>query len=294
MADITYLLQILFNSLVNTSVYVLVALGLTLMFGVLQIPNFAHGQTYAIGAFTALVLTRAGVPFWGGLIGAMIVTAIVGVAIDRLAFNPVKSRTTQETSLLLVAFAVFEILGSVLEILFGAGNHSIAFPISGAIMAGGLILTYDRLVLIGVSAILVLGLHFLLSRSRSGKAMRALSEDRTKATIVGISPRKISMLTFATGSVLAGAAGALIGGVYGLSAFMGLDVILNAFVIVVVGGMGSILGATIAGLIIGISEGLVTGYLSAEFSRVVAFTILFIFLIYRPEGIYGESVEREG
>jgi branched-chain amino acid transport system permease protein len=124
--------------------------------------------------------------------------------------------------------------------------------------------------------------------------MRALSQDEVKAKIVGINPDRLSILTFAIGSALAGIAGALIGGIYGLSAFMGLDVILIAFVIVVVGGMSSILGATLAGLLIGISEAFVTNYFAAEYASVVAVSLLLVFLMYRPQGLLGTAMEREG
>lgn len=287
-----YILQLLFNGLVNGSIYVLIALGLTLMFGVFDVPNFAHGQTYMVGAFLAWIAVEQGLPFWGALPVAALGTAILGVLMDRLAFNPVKQRISEGIPLLLVAFALFEIIGVSAELIWGPGSHSFSVPLEGAFMFGGLIFTFNRLFIIGVSIFLIIVLHILVQHTRFGKSMRAISQDEDKAISLGINQDRVAILTFAIGSGMAGIAGGIIGGIYGLNPMMGLEPILFAFVIVVIGGMGSIIGAIVGGYIVGISEALMVGYFQAELSTIVAFSLLYILLLIRPEGLFGESETR--
>lgn len=287
-----YVAQLLFNGMTNGSIYVLIALGLTLMFGVFGVPNFAHGQIFMVGAFVAWITVQEGLSFWAAIVIAALATAALGIALDRVAFDPVKQRTEQGIPLLLVAFALFELIGVGAEIIWGPGGHGFAIPIDGAIMTSGLILTYDRIFIIGVSIGLIAFVHFLVQRTRFGKAMRAISQDEDKAATLGINHDRVAIITFAIGSALAGVAGAIIGGVYGLNPQMGLEPILIAFVIVVIGGMGSIIGAIVGGYLVGISEALIVGYYQSEFSTIVTFAILYVILVVRPHGLFGESETR--
>jgi len=290
--DLSFIGQILFNGLVNGSIYVLVALGLTLMFGVFEVPNFAHGQTYMMAAFFAWMVTTSGMSFYVALLVAILATAALGVAMDRLAFNPVKERTKDSLSLLLVAFALFEIMGSGAQLYWGSAGRGMEFQIRGAFVQYGMILPYNRVVVILTAVLLILALHYLVQRTRYGKALRAISQDKDKALLLGIQYRRMSIITFAIGSGLAGVAGAMIGGVYGLSPFMGLDPILIAFVVVVIGGLGSVIGAIIGGICIGLIESFVVVFYQAEFSTVITFGLLYFFLLYKPMGMFGESDTR--
>lgn len=287
-----YIVQLLFNGVTNGSIYVLIALGLTLMFGVFGVPNFAHGQVFMVGAFVAWVTVQEGLSFWAAILIAAATTAALGIALDRIAFDPVKQRTEQGIPLLLVAFALFELLGVSAELIWGPGGHGFSTPIEGALMTSGLMLTYNRIFIIGVSIVLITLVHLLVQRTRFGKAMRAISQDEDKAATLGINHDRVAIITFAVGSALAGVAGAIIGGVYGLSPQMGLEPILIAFVIVVIGGMGSIVGAIAGGYLVGISEALIVGYYQSEFSTIVTFAILYLILIVRPHGLFGESETR--
>lgn len=287
-----YVAQLLFNGLVNGSIYVLIALGLTLMFGVFNVPNFAHGQTYMVGAFLAWIGVNQGLPFWAAIPVAALGTAVLGVLMERLAFNPVKQRISEGIPLLLVAFALFELLGVAAELIWGPGSHSFSFPVEGAVILDGLIFTYDRLFIVGTAVVLIAVLHFTVQRTRFGKSMRAISQDEDKAVTLGINQDRVAMLTFAIGSGMAGIAGGIIGGIYGLNPQMGLEPVLFAFVIVVIGGMGSIVGAIAGGYIVGLSEALMVGYFQSELSTIVAFSLLYILLLLRPQGLFGESETR--
>lgn len=289
----SYVAQLVFNGLVNGSIYVLIALGLTLMFGVFEVPNFAHGQTYMFGAYFAWVLSsETALTFWSAVAVTIVLTAVIGVAMDRLAYAPVKNRTDEGIPLLLVAFGLFILLGSIAELIWGPAGRSMDFPISGAFITGGLIFTYNRLFIIGLGIIMIVLLHLLIQRTRIGKAMRAISQDEDKARTLGINQTRISILTFAVGSALAGLAGGVIGAVYGLNPYMGLQPVLKAFVIVVIGGMGSVLGAIVGGYLIGVSEAVMVGYFPSEFSTIVTFAILYVLLIVKPQGLFGQEEER--
>lgn len=289
----SYIVQLLFNGLVNGSIYVLIALGLTLMFGVFEVPNFAHGQTYMFGAYFAWVFSsETGLSFWSALAIAILLTAVIGVAMDRLAYAPVKNRTDEGIPLLLVAFGLFILLGSSAELIWGPAGRSMDFPISGAFIWGDLIFTYNRLFILGLGILMIILLHLLIQRTSIGKAMRAISQDEDKARTLGINLSRISIITFAVGSALAGLAGGVIGSIYGLNPFMGLEPVLKAFVIVVIGGMGSVIGAIVGGYLIGVSEAIMVGYFSSEFSTIVTFAILYILLIVKPQGLFGQTEER--
>ena len=289
---LSYLFQLVFNGMVNGSLYVLIALGLTLMFGVFGIPNFAHGQVYMIGAYVTWLAAGVGASFWLAVLAAVLTTAALGVAMDRATYAPVKARTGGGISLLLVAFALYELLGGTAELLWGPTGRSIQFPITGRAEVFGLVLTYDRIFIIVSTLLFILGIHLLVQRTKFGKALRALSQDEEKATTLGINSTRISVMTFAIGSGLAGVAGAFIGAIYGLNPYMGLEPVLKAFVIVVVGGMGSVLGAIFGGYLLGIGEAITTGYLQSEFSTVLTFALLYVLLLVRPHGIFGEPEER--
>lgn len=290
--SVEFTVQLLFNGLVLGSIYVLIALGLTLMFGVFNVPNFAHGQTYMFGAFFTWVGVNQGIPFWFALGLAMIGTAIIGIGMDRLTYRPVMNRTEEGIPLLLVAFGLFELMGGIAEIIWGPSGRGMQFPISGAYIQEGIIFTYDRITIIVIGLVLMIGLHLVIQRTKYGKALRAISQDRVKATTLGIKSGRMSLLTFAIGSSLAGLAGGLIGALFGLSPYMGLEPVLKAFVIVVIGGMGSILGAILGGYLIGVTEAFAIGYLEAEYSTILAFSVLYVLLIVKPEGIFGEKEER--
>ncbi len=287
-----YIGQLLFNGLVDGSIYVLIALGLTLMFGVFEIPNFAHGQVYMIGAYITWLIAGIGASFWLAIIAAALTTAALGVAMDRIAYNPVKSRTSGGISLLLVAFALYELLGAAAELIWGPTGQSIAFPIAGRVEVAGILFTYNRLFVVLTAFMFIIAIHLLVQRTQFGKALRALSQDEEKAVTLGINRSRISMMTFAIGSALAGVAGGIIGAIYGLNPYMGLEAVLKAFVIVVIGGMGSIIGAIFGGYLIGVSESVTAGYFQSEYSTIVTFSLLYLLLLIKPYGLFGEKEAR--
>ncbi len=295
----TTFLQQLVNGLSLGSIYALIALGYTMVYGVLRLINFAHGDVYMVGAYVGYYLSRrlkGDEPSLLGalvvIVGAMLACAVLGVIIERFAYRPV--RRAARLTLLITAIGVSLFLENGAQLVFGADPkffHSLA-PRADFIV-GGVRLTSEQLTVIAVSFILMILLRFFILKTRTGKAMRAVSFNLDAAKLMGISTDRIIAITFALGSALAAAAGVLIGmQIKRIDPLMGILSGLKAFVAAVLGGIGNIPGAVIGGLLIGTSEVMVVGYVSSTFRDAIAFGILILVLLLRPQGIFGR-VEKE-
>jgi len=287
------------NGLSLGSIYALIALGYTMVYGVLRLINFAHGDVYMVGAYTGYYLSRK---LKGDepsllaallvMLGAMLACALLGVIIERFAYRPV--RRASRLSLLITAIGVSLFLENAAQLLFGADPKffpSLA-PRTDFIL-GGVRITSEQLTVIGVSVLLMLALRFFILKTRTGKAMRAVSFNQDAAKLMGISTDRIIAITFALGSALAAAAGVLIGmQIPKIDPLMGILYGLKAFVAAVLGGIGNIPGAVVGGLLIGNSEVMVVGYLSSTYRDAIAFAILILVLLLRPQGIFGR-VQKE-
>jgi len=295
----TTFLQQLVNGLSLGSIYALIALGYTMVYGVLRLINFAHGDVYMVGAYVGYYLSvrlqGRGPSLFAALLvmlGSMIACAVLGILIERLAYRPV--RRESRLTLLITAIGVSLFIENLWQLLFGATPRffpSLA-PRADFIVAG-VRLTSEQITVIVVSFLLMLFLRFFILKTRTGKAMRAVSFSLDASRLMGISTDWIIAVTFALGSALAAAAGVLIGmQIPKIDPLMGIPYGLKAFVAAVLGGIGSVPGAVLGGLLIGTSEVMVVGYLSSTYRDAIAFGILILVLLLRPQGILGR-VQKE-
>jgi branched-chain amino acid transport system permease protein len=292
----TTFLQQLVNGISLGSIYALIALGYTMVYGVLRLINFAHGDVYMLGAYAGYYLSRrlkGDEPSLPGallvMLGAMLTCALIGVVIERFAYRPV--RRAARLTLLITAIGVSLFIENAAQLVFGPDPKF--FPSLAPRMdfrVGGVRLTSEQLTVIAVSFLLMVLLRFFILKTRTGKAMRAVSFNLDAAKLMGISTDRIIAITFALGSALAAAAGVLIGmQIPKIDPLMGILYGLKAFVAAVLGGIGNVPGAVIGGLLIGTSEVMVVGYLSSTFRDAIAFGILILVLLLRPQGILGRA-----
>ncbi|MFZ5477595.1 MAG: branched-chain amino acid ABC transporter permease [Myxococcota bacterium] len=290
----TLFLQQLLNGLSLGAIYALIALGYTMVYGTLQLINFAHGEVYMMGAFAALYLARytgvADNPTVPGaamvLVGAMAFCAVLGVTIERLAYRPLRRST--RLNMLITAIGMSLLLQNLALLMFGAlQDFPSLLPETKWVLAGVQVRSNDVLIL-GVTLVLMLGLTFVVERTQVGRAMRAVSHSRDAAALMGIPVDRIIMATFAIGSVLAGAAAFLVAmDKHTIRPDMGMTGGLKAFVAAVLGGIGSIPGAVAGGLLLGLAETMVSGYLASTYRDAIAFLLLIVILLYKPAGLFG-------
>ena len=287
-------LQQLINGLSLGSIYALIALGYTMVYGIIKLINFAHGDIYMIGAFIGFyAATSLRLPFTFTLIIAMIGSAIVGMVIEKIAYKPL--RKSPRITLLITAIGVSLFLENGMRFLVGPQPKSFPELIEvSKINIGSLQITNIQLLTMGVTLLLVLALQFLVYKTKTGKAMRAASQDIEAAALMGINVDKTISYTFALGSALAGAAGVLVALTWiSIDPYMGLMPGLKAFVAAVLGGIGVIPGALIGGVFMGVAETLTKAYISTRLSDAIAFGILIVVLLIKPTGLLGKSIKEK-
>ena len=293
-------LQQLVNGLSLGSIYALIALGYTMVYGVLRLINFAHGDVYMLGAYAGYFLSRKlrgeEPSLLSALIvmaGSMVACAIAGMIIERFAYRPV--RRASRLTLLITAIGVSLFIENGAQLVFGPDPKFFPSLAPHAdFRLGHVRITSEQLTVIVVSVLLMLALRFFILKTRTGKAMRAVSFSLDAAKLMGISTDAIIAATFALGSALAAAAGVLIGmQIPKIDPLMGIIYGLKAFVAAVLGGIGNIPGALVGGLLIGCAETFVVAYLSPTFRDAIAFGILIAILLFRPQGILGNVVKEK-
>lgn len=294
------MLQQLVNGLILGSVYALLALGYTMVYGIIKLINFAHGDIYMIGAFTGYYLLNQmtfisdmTLRFFIVLPLAMIVTAILGVVIEFLAYRPLRNST--RIAALITAIGVSFFLEYTMIYFFSANVR--AFPQAITTVnfnLGPVKITNIQLLILGISILLMVALQFIVKKTKMGKAMRAVSVDSDAAQLMGINVNRTISFTFALGSALAGAAGVLIGLYYNsVEPLMGMTPGLKAFVAAVLGGIGIIPGAALGGFVIGILETFATVFGLSDFRDAVVYVVLIVILLVRPSGILGKNVKEK-
>lgn len=266
---------------------VLMALGLTIIFGLLDVINMAHGEFYAIGAYAALALIGVGLPFWWALALTPLLMAAVGYATERALIQRVFHSKDRHTLTLLLTFGIAIILEDVLKIVFGANPLRIEQPITGATEMFGLFFPNYRLFLMAVGAVVIAAVWLVVFRTRLGAMVRAAAFDRHMAASLGVPVSVVYAGTFAFGVALAGLSGVLLAPIYSVFPTMGRDFVLIAFSVVIIGGMGSIKGAVIAGLLLTQVQSISSLVISPVWSDPLLFGIMVLVLMWRPHGLFG-------
>lgn len=287
-------LQQLINGLSLGSTYALIAIGYTMVYGIIKLINFAHGEIYMIGAFTGFfVATNLGLSFIPTLAIAMVVSAIVGIIIEKVAYRPL--RKSPRITLLITAIGVSLFLQNIVRYIVGPAPKSFPQLIEvKKLSIFGVQLTNIQLLTLGISLGLVVLLQILVYKTKSGKAMRAASQDREAAELMGINVDNTISFTFAIGSALAGAAGVLVALSWiSIDPYMGMMPGLKAFVAAVLGGIGVIPGALIGGVFMGIAETLTKAYISTRLADAIAFGILIVILLVKPAGLLGKKTREK-
>jgi branched-chain amino acid transport system permease protein len=278
--------QQLVNGLVLGSIYALCALGFTLIFGVARVINFAYGELLMLGAFVTLsLMTFLGIDFFVALPVSMIAIAALSVLVYAAAVRPVLRGTDLQA--LLVTTGVLYVLREVAIFIWGTAPRQMEMGVEGALEFGEIIVTYQRLVAIATMIVLVVTLYLILFRLRIGKALRAVAQNRAGAEAIGLSVDRVVIFAFAVSGAMACAAGTLIGALYATDPSMGGAPLLKSFVIVIFGGLGSIPGAIVGGLLIGLIETFAGSYVSYAFKDVFTFLIMIAVLLFRPTGLLG-------
>lgn len=289
--------QQIVNGIMLGSTYALIAIGYTLIFGVLHLVHLAHGEVFMVGAFAGLLTVTH---FGGGTVGAiavaMVIAAATGVLIEFLAIRPIRRRSGHALAPMISTIGVGIVLQELVTRGFGA--EQVGFPHrmdASAWHIGDITVTSVQFVILAVSVILMGALHLFVTRSRMGMAMRATAQSMVIAHTLGIRTDRIILLTFAISSALGGAAGVLVGLSFNsISPFMGVDMGIKGLAAMLLGGLGNIYGAMLGGLIIGMVEVLSVAYLASSYRDAFAFLIIIAVLLLRPQGIFGSTRHVEG
>jgi branched-chain amino acid transport system permease protein len=293
MTPLELLLQQLINAVSVGSLYALMAIGLAMVFGILRLINFAHGDLIMVGSYVALLLTTIGLPFWVAAIAGIAASTLAGLLMERLAYRPI--RGAHEVSMLLTSFSVTILLENLAIILFRPTSRPFPAPaiLRGVIELGQLRIAGLDVIAIAVAAVLLASLTLFVKRTNIGISMRAASQDLLAARLMGIDVNKVIATAFAIGSLMAGVVGLLWSARVGkVDPLMGFNPVLKAFVASVIGGLGSLSGAVIGGYVLGALEILLQGLLPAAltpYRDAFVFAILIILLLFRPNGILGSS-----
>ncbi len=281
-------LQQIFNGLAIGSVYTLVALGLTVVFGILGIAHFAHGSLAMFGGYLTFVFsTSLGLSFFASIAMAMPAGAVIGMLIERLAYRPV--RDAPHINAFIIALGLTMMLEGGNLLLFGADQVIIQTPYQQVFDFGGVFVAQLRMVVIVTAVTLVAIVTLLLLKTKTGKSVRAVAQNRHAAVLMGVNVNFVSSVVFAISSALGVAAGALIGALLALAPGVGESFAVKGFAVLILGGLGSLPGAILGGLVLGVSESLAAGFLSSAYKDVISFLIMILVLLVMPQGLMGKK-----
>ncbi|WP_254621438.1 branched-chain amino acid ABC transporter permease [Stutzerimonas stutzeri] len=287
-AALNLLFQQVLNGLTLGSIYGLVALGLTLVYGILHIPNFAHGALYMVGAFASFFfMTDLGLHYWIAMLLSGLVVAALAVLCERLVFHPLRNAPPIHDKIAAIGILLF--LEAAIQMFWGSDFRRMASPYGGILNFNGLIIPEQRLLIIVGAFTLMLALHLFLRKTMLGSTIIAMAQSREGAFLVGIDANRVAMLTFAISGMLAAFAATLYAPINLVYPAMGHLVIMKAFVIIVLGGMGSIPGAIIGAMILGFAESFGGFYLSSDYKDIIAFSLLVVILSLRPTGLFAKG-----
>lgn len=293
MSFVSYLI----NGISLGSVYAIIALGYTMVYGIAKMLNFAHGDVIMVGAFTVFtIVSTLHLPVWLGILLSIIICTVFGIVIERVAYKPLRNAASP-LAVLITAIGVSYLLQNVALLVFGANAKSFTsvVPFSGLKLAGGqLIISGETIVTIGACIVIMIGLTLFIKKTKAGQAMLAVSEDKGAAQLMGINVNGTIALTFAIGSALAAIAGVLLCSAYpSLTPYTGSMPGIKAFVAAVFGGIGSIPGAMLGGILLGIIEIFGKAYISSQMADAIVFAVLIVVLLVKPTGILGKNIQEK-
>lgn len=277
--------QLFINALTLGLTYVLFALGVTVIFSIMGIVNFAHGEIYMLGAFVIyVVVITLGVNFFLGLLIAVIVIGILGLVIERGLFRKFRG---EHLNGLVLSLGLSILLQNVALLIWGGEDRSLPFPYRGETLKFlGASISLERIVAMILSIFMLILLYFFITRTKTGQAMQAVAQDSEAAALQGISINYISLVSFALGCALAGLAGALLAPIFCISPYIGGMPILKGFIVIVLGGLGSIIGALVGGLLLGVIDS-ICSYFLGTMGDMAGFIILILIILFKPTGLFG-------
>jgi branched-chain amino acid transport system permease protein len=286
-------LQHVVNALMLGGTYALLGIGLTLIFGIMRVVNFTHGELYAFGGYVIFLFTALlGVNFYFALLAAVVLGVILGSAIEFVLLRPLRGADIDTTMLIMIGSWI--VLQNTEQMIWGGVAKSIVSPLSTEpLELGPVSVAWLRVFVFVAAGMLIVATYALIHRTKLGKAMRATFQDRDTAALMGVDVSAINTITFALGSGLAAAAGALLGTVFVVTPTMGDLAALKAFAIVILGGLGSIKGATIGGFILAFAEEMGAGYVSSGYRDAMGFLLIIVVLLFKPTGLFARA-ERIG
>lgn len=286
--DLTFLIgQTVTNGLIIGLLYLLMAIGFTLVFGVMRVVNFAHGEFYMLGAFGAYIcVTQLNLSFFPAVVVTFALTVALGWIVEIAVLKPFRS---DELNGMIATIGLAMILQNGALMLFGPDPQSMPAVAEGLLSAGPIAIPMSRLYVVGASVLVLVVLYVFLMHSRTGRALRAVVQDTEIAEAQGINARLIYPLGFALGTGLAAIAGALMAPVFSVSPFIGATPALKAFIVVILGGLGSIPGAALASLLLGIAESLGSTFVGSSISDMLIFVLVMVMLAFRPSGLLGNA-----
>jgi branched-chain amino acid transport system permease protein len=279
--------QSILNGLAAGWIYVLVGLGLTLVFSIMNILQFAHGEIYMLGAYgTYYFSVSYGLNYWVALLLSVLLIALLGLILERFFFRPFRDQFEPS---IIVAIGLMLLLQTTAVVGFGSYTKVMPSIIPGVLKVWGVTLSWDRLLAILVGVILVSALFLMIQRTKIGQAMLAISQDAYAAALHGIDVNRVSSIAMALGSALAAVAGSLMGCIFHIQPSMGAFALTKGIAVIVLGGLGSIPGTVVGGLIIGLIDGVVPTVLSTTMAAVIGFILIILVLLLRPRGLFGRE-----
>jgi branched-chain amino acid transport system permease protein len=282
-------LQALFGGLTLGAQYALMALGFSLIFGILRVINFAHGAFYTLGGYLSYyVSVQLGLPFVVGVLTAVVVTGLLGYVFEVVV---IERRIDDHLATIVLTLGFGLAITAAMLILFGPQAVAYTFPLDGAIRIGGATVPYGRLIVIGVAALAIALIYALLYRTPVGRALRAMADDRETAVTQGMRPKILFPLAFAIATGIAGLTGALVTPLFSLAPYNGEQVLMVSFLAVILGGLGSLSGAALASLLIGLVESFAGIYLGGTVAPLLLFCLVLVLLVVRPTGLLGREVK---
>jgi branched-chain amino acid transport system permease protein len=282
------MVQYIVDGLMIGMTYALVAMGLTMIFGMMDIINFAHGELYMLGAVMAYYFSaKAKLGFVASFFLSILAAFAIGLVLDRLLMKRIRNAPHAMTAAVTIGLSIF--LANSVFLIMGPVPQSIPSPFAlKPIFIGPILVSQARVFAAGVTVLAIVFTTWLIARTKLGRAMRATLQDRMAAHLVGVNTDRIFAFTFAYGSMLAAVAGVLLGAMFVVTPFMGESMITKAWIVVIVGGLGNVAGAVFAGLLVGVTESLAAGLWTSSWANVVAFVLVVIVLLVRPQGLFSK------